>query len=515
MPRRDGFDVVVVGGGAAGCVVASRLAAPGDRSVLLLEAGPDMRRHAAPEWHDGWRLPTVPDWGFAAEPADGAEGARLRRGRVLGGTSWLTRFAIRGAASDFDGWAALGNPGWAWADVLPVFRRIETDAEFGTQPWHGDQGPIGITRYPDHEPSPIHAAAREACLAVGFGPVADHNAPGAIGVGAMPMSSRAGRRETTVDAYLTPARVAGSMSVRCDSQVATVILERDRAAGVTLVDGTVVVADQVILAAGTYGSPPILMRSGIGPADHLGSMGIATVVDLPGVGSNLADHPAVDLDSGWRGSGTSGPILQTIATYASSGAPTRGAPDMMFWFGDPEDDDPGFYLDPILLKPQSRGTVRLRSADPTAAPRITLPGVRTESDIDRLAEGYLRGVELANRPEIVRRSEGSPPAAPGSAAACRRVVIENQYSIPHVVGTCAMGPSAAGGAVVDHAGAVHGVLGLHVIDASIIPDAPSGFPYLVTIMLADHLADRLVGASNAGDRWKSSPDDVDHRARED
>ena len=497
--KRDGFDVVVVGGGAAGCVVASRLAASGERSVLLLEAGPDVRVDTPTDWHDGWRLPTVPDWGYVSELADGGAGPRLRRGRVLGGTSWLTRFAIRGAASDFDGWAALGNPGWSWDDVLPVFRRIEADAEFGGDPWHGDHGPIGITRYPDLDLSPIHAAARAACLGAGFNAVEDHNAPGAAGVGPMPMSSRTGRRETTVDAYLTPADGAHRATVRADSQVATIVLGGDEVKGVRLVDGSMVAADLVILAAGTYGSPTILMRSGIGPADHLRSVGIDAVVDLPGVGSNLADHPAVDLDSGWRGAGTTGPILHSVATFKSSLADKGGSPDMMFWFGDPEEDDPGLYFDPILLKPRSRGTVRLRSADPTDTPRIALPGLQEPVDIDRLVEGYRRGVDLANRPEVVGRSEGTPPGSPSSRAACRRHVLENQYSIPHVVGTCAMGPSSVDGAVVDADAMVHGVHGLRVVDASIFPDAPSGFPHLITIMLAEHIADRIEGRGRARD----------------
>ena len=135
----EAFDVVVVGAGAAGCVVASRLAEAPDRSVLLLEAGPELPHPIPPAWHDGWRLPAVPDWGFTAEP-DGADaGSRLRRGRLVGGTSWLTRFAVRGAAADFDAWAARGNHGWSFTDVLPAFRRIEADAEFGGDPFHGDE----------------------------------------------------------------------------------------------------------------------------------------------------------------------------------------------------------------------------------------------------------------------------------------------------------------------------------------------------------------------------------------
>jgi choline dehydrogenase len=492
--QRDGFDIVVVGAGVAGCVIARRLSESGDRSVLLLEAGPDLRSAMPAEFRDGWRLPTPPDWGFASEPdATGASG-QLRRGRLFGGTSWLTRFAVRGAAADFDAWAACGNPGWTFEEVLPTFRRIESDAEYGDRPWHGDRGPIPITRYPELVPSEIHSAALRAFAGLGFPAVEDHNDPAAVGVGRMPMSSRSGERVTALDAYLPADFSSPQFAVHPDSAVDRVVLDAGRASSVRLVDGTEIHADAVILAAGTYGSPPILMRSGIGPAEHLRSVGVGVTVDLPGVGANLADHPGVDLDAGWRGRGTDGPILHSIATFRSSSAASGGGPDMMFWASDPEGDEGRFYFDPILLRPLSRGSVRLRSADPIDPPRIALPGVREPADVDRLIEGYRIGLELANRPEIRSLSKEPAPADPGDAAAWRRVVVENAYSIPHVVGTCAMGHSPENGSVVDTFGRVHGVAGLAVIDASIIPEPPSGFPHIITIMIAEHLSEKYATA---------------------
>jgi choline dehydrogenase len=485
-----GFDVAIVGAGAAGCVLATRLAQSG-RDVVLLEAGPDLRGATPAELRDGWHLPQIPDWGFESEPVDGGPPKRLRRGRMLGGTSWLTRFAFRGAATDFDEWAAMGNPGWSFADVLPAFRRVETDLECGPDPIHGDAGPLPITRYPDREPSPIHLAALEAFAAAGFPAIVDMNAPDAVGFGRMPMSSRDGRRVTALDAYLPLGSDPARLALRPDCLVDRVVIESGRAKGVRLADGVIVVADEVVLAAGTYGSPPILMRSGLGPAGDLRSLGVDSVVDLPGVGVNLADHPGVDLDSGWRGSGVPDAVLHSIATFRSSLTRPDASPDLMFWVTDPDGAEAVFSFDPVLVRPDSRGSVRLRSADPSALPRITLPGVTDEADVSRLIEGYRLGIELANHPQVRALCSEPPPAAPRTTAEARAVVAAGAYSIPHVVGTCAMGPSPTDGAVVDHLARIYGVKGLRVVDASIIPAPTSGFPHLVTLMLAEHVAARF------------------------
>ena len=487
------FDVVIVGGGAAGCVAARRLSESSSRSVLLLEAGPDLRSRLTAEHRDGWTTGSRDfDWGFASEPDDRGVTERLRRGRLLGGTSWMTRFAVRGSRADYDEWEARGNRGWAFDDVLPYFNRLESDAEFGSEPWHGAAGPIPVTRYPHLERTEAAGATMQALEGAGFPVVPDHNAPGAIGAGPMPMSSQDGVRVTTADAYLQGDGAPSNLTIRPDTQVADIVLDGQTAVGVRTVEGELVEAGWVVLCAGTYASPAILMRSGIGPPDALRAVGIAPAVELPGVGANLSDHPGVELAPGYAGPVRDAPQLHTIATWRSSAAPAGGAPDLMLWIEEPSGDPPEFWIEAVLLKPGARGRVSLRSADPTEPPRVELPRVREGADVERLAEGYVRAWEVANRPEL--RALCAKPPAPDIAAAgdLSALVAQEAYSVPHVVGTCAMGPPGDPNAVVDASGRVHGVDRLSVIDASIIPTPPSGFPHLATVMIAERLSDASV-----------------------
>ena len=210
----------------------------------------------------------------------------------------MTRFALRGSPADFDGWERLGNPGWDFETILPSFRRLERDLEFGGRAWHGDAGPIPVTRYPDIARTPVHQAIVDAAEDLGFPRVEDHNEPGVIGIGPIPMSSVDGVRVTTT-AYLDD--LSTKPVILPDSPVAEVAFDGMRATGVRLLDGRTIDAGLVVLSAGTYGSPLILMRSGVGPADHLHDMGVPVRIDLPGVGANLGDHPSTDIDLGYAG----------------------------------------------------------------------------------------------------------------------------------------------------------------------------------------------------------------------
>ena len=490
------FDVVVVGGGAAGCVVAARLAERTTASVLLLEAGPDRRRDLPPGFRNVWDIVRGQfEWGYSSEPSPAGHVQPARRTRMLGGTSWVTRFTPRGSPADYDAWASAGNPGWEFSELLPYFIRLEHDLDFGDRAWHGDAGPIPSTRHLDIDPLPIVDATTAALESRGFEAVADHNRPGAVGVGRMPMNGLGDSRVTTVDAYLAPGQTPANLTIRGDAQVDRILFDGERAGGVRLVDGTEVRAGAVVLSAGVYGSPAILLRSGIGPPDELCTLGIEVVVDLPAVGSNLADHPAVTVECGVVHDSLSAPRLHSIATFRSEGRGSTESPDLMLWFAEPDaqaGESAPYDIEVVLLKPESRGRVSLRSNDPADAPRIELPLVSEQVDLVRLAEGYRVAADIAGDPAIRTFCEEGRRITPPTTE-LRELIRAELYSIPHVVGTCAMGRNPEG-AVVDALGRVHGADQLLVIDASIMPDVPSGFTHIPTIMIAERLSEQLARA---------------------
>ncbi|MEV7617148.1 GMC oxidoreductase [Streptomyces sp. NPDC089799] len=492
----DGYDLVIVGGGAAGCVLAARLSEDPSTRVLLLEAGPDYVELPA-ALRDGSGPHTAShDWGLTSEPGPAGRAIALPRGKVIGGSSTTNAaFALRGSPYDFDAWAARGNPGWSWDEVLPWFVALENDLDFGHEPYHGSRGPIPVRRYAGAERSDIASAGQEAIMSTGVPAIPDHNAPGAVGVGPLPVNEVAGERLGAASTYLAAARARHNLTVRGGAQVSRVVLDRCRAAGVRLADGEEVYGDQVIVSAGTYSSPAILLRSGIGPADELRALGIEPVLDLPGVGRNLADHPAVSVDAAYAGAGRPLRAFQLVATLHSAQAGEhRGPPDLQLIVGGPFDTAAAatgatFFVGGALLTPRSRGRVWLRSPDPLDAPRIDLGYFSHPADLPRLVEAVRRARRVARAGPLAALSAGllNAPDDDGDAAV-ERFVRAGVWTYHHPVGTCAMGPDPSAGAVVDRSGRVHGLKNLWVADASIMPDVPSANTHLPTLMLAERIA---------------------------
>jgi choline dehydrogenase len=494
------FDVIVIGAGSAGCVLAARLSERSSCKLLLLEAGPDYPTLAElpADLADCRNVTDSHDWGYASEADAAGRSIGLPRGRVVGGCSAVNAtFAVRGFPSDYDAWAAAGNPGWSFQDVLPFFCKAETDLDFGDAPWHGATGPSPIRRYSPPERSAFSQAFLEASRAASHAAIEDHNRPGALGAGPAAVNALDGIRMNTALTYLAQARGRANVTIRAGVVVERIETHARRAVGVRLSGGELIECGRVVLAAGAYGSPAILLRSGVGLADDLRACGIAPVVALAGVGQNLIDHPLVGLRLPLTGEVGALPRHQMLVTWKSRVAGAEHACDMHLFSSGPHLDPAtgrGFgALSFSVMKPSSRGRLRLRSADPLAPPQIRLAHLETASDRARMREGLLEARRVARAAPLaglVAGDELSP--APGigdhdgdALDAALRAKVSTYH---HPVGTCAMGPSPDRGAVVDARGRVHGLDSVFVADASIMPDIPAANTNLPAIMIAERIA---------------------------
>lgn len=509
------FDHIVVGGGAAGCILSARLSENPDSTVLLLEAGGDyepgrtpaavldakyvpMRGHA-PEFDPDH------DWGLIAH-SKGGGGISVPQGKLIGGSAAINGgIALRGALADYDEWVAAGNPDWTWEDVLPVFRAIERDEAPGD--FHGKDGPIPINRATDAELAPIQAAFVESAKATGAPYVWDMNAPGATGAGPVPQTRIRARRVSTAEAYLAPARDRGNLVVRGRSLVARVIFSGDRAIGVELADGSVIRGDEIVLTAGAIQSPALLQRSGVGPAELVAKLGAELVADLP-VGKNLGDHfsipimavpkPGVwaedqfSLQTAYRFSTRAQPdsLDGQLTTFTYLNARTTGDGSRGIAGESSSDIENVAGIGCVLNKPRSLGAVRATTLDPTVLPDVDPNYLDAPIDRDAIREIVRVGWKVFTTPPLSDLL-GEPLDITAETVADDALLdahIESKAASGyHFTGTCLMAAPECGG-VVDQRGRVHGLRGLRIADASVIPTTPAGNSMLTTYMVAARIA---------------------------
>ncbi|QII00537.1 mycofactocin system GMC family oxidoreductase MftG [Rhodococcoides fascians A21d2] len=496
MNRIEYADVIVVGGGSCGCVVASRSSENPDRSVLLLEAGPTFSAVAEvpADLTDASMLPIGPgsEWvgTYSAELTSGV-GRTIARGRVLGGSGAVNGgYFVRATPTDFDTWP---QSLWSFEQVLPFYLGSETDLDAGMQRrWHGSRGPMPVARTPVHGRHPITTAFVDSAVNAGFSMQQDLNSPGASagGVGAVPLNIRNDTRVSAALAYLLPILDRQNLRVQGNSTVTSLMFHGSRVIGVEMVvDGvrSIVRSDKVILSAGSVHTPALLLRSGIGPADDLVALGISVVVDSPGVGRGFSDHPEVAVPVvGKNERPSKSPALEAVlhAGAVEIRPYTRKFDRLISGL------QPGPHVVGVgLMRSTSRGSIALRSTDPLAAPDVRYHYL--ESEVDRRA--MREGVELAR--DLL--------ASPIMSETVTVSTIENPLAALgtslHLSGSARMGPESDPSSVLDDRCRVRGVDGLFVVDTSAFPVVPSRGPHATAVMFAERAAALIADHDRRGE----------------